>query len=288
MFLDQDRVSVVEGRAADPNRVDEAVITASAAKSVGLHIGQVIRMGYYSAVQLSSPGFGTARVLPALRVSLRLVGIVVINRQVVQDDVDRTSGFVVFTPALVRAAGAVSPGGRVELAPGAPMLYGVQLGQGDRDVAGFEKAFARIAPTNASYLFNPTSRVVSEVELSVKPESVAFGAFGVIAALVALVIGTQAITRQFRGDDEDRRVLRALGARPLATAGDGLIGVLAAIVLGALLAVAVAVGLSPLAPWDRCVPSTPTRGSPSIGRYWASACRCSSACSVSWRSPSPS
>ncbi len=260
MFLDQDRVSVVEGRAANANRVEEAVMTASAAESAGLHIGQVIRMGYYSAAQLSSPAFGTARVPPALRVSLKLVGIGVINRQVVQDDVDRTSGFVVLTPALLRAAVAVSPGGHVELPPGAPVLYGVQLGHGDRDVAGFEKAFARIAPTNASYLFNPTSRVVSEVELSVKPESVAFGAFGVIAALVALVIGTQAISRQFRVDDEDRTVLRALGARPVATAGDSLIGVLAAVVLGALLAVAVAVGLSPLAPLGRVRPVYPDRG----------------------------
>jgi hypothetical protein len=260
MFLRQDRLRVVKGRAADPNRADEAVMTASAAKNAGLHIGQVIQMGYYSAKQFSSPAFGTSRVPPALRVTLRLVGIVVINRQVVQDDVDRSSGFVVFTPALVRAAGAVSPGGRIELVPDAPVLYGVQLAGGDRAVSGFEKMFARIAPTNTSYLFNPTSRVVSDVELAIKPESLAFGAFGVIAALVALIIGTQAIARQFRVDDEDRRILRALGARPVATAGDSLIGVLAAIVLGTLLAVAVAVGLSPLAPLGPVRPLYPDRG----------------------------
>ncbi len=59
-----------------------------------------------------------------------------------------------------------------------------------------------------------TSRVVTEVELAVKPESVALGGFGALAAAVALVLGAQAISRQLRADDDDRRVLRAIGAGP--------------------------------------------------------------------------
>jgi hypothetical protein len=93
-----------------------------------------------------------------------------------------------------------------------------------------------------------TARTTAEVELSIKPESVALGAFGVIAALVALILGLQAISRQLRRSEEDRRVLWALGASPATIAGDGLIGALSAVVLGALLAVAIAVLLSPLAP----------------------------------------
>ena len=42
--------------------------------------------------------------------------------------------------------------------------------------------------------------------------------------------------------------MRALGAGPRATSTDGLVGVLLAVVVGALVAAAVAVGLSPLAP----------------------------------------
>jgi hypothetical protein len=76
-----------------------------------------------------------------------------------------------------------------------------------------------------------TSRVISEVELAIKPESVALGAFGAIAALFALVLGVQAISRQLRWANEDRRVLRALGAAPVEAASDGLIGVLGAVVL---------------------------------------------------------
>ena len=88
-------------------------------------------MGYYTAAQIASKAFGTPRVAPALKVDIRLVGIVVLNRQVVEDDVDRTSGFLIFTPALVRAVSAVSPGGQVTLAPGAPTLYGLQLDHGE-------------------------------------------------------------------------------------------------------------------------------------------------------------
>ena len=128
-----------------------------------------------------------------------------------------------------------------------------------------EQEFIGAVPPDSTYEFHVTSRVVTEVELAVKPESVALGAFGAIAALVALVLGVQAISRQLRLGDEDRRVLRALGAGPVATAGDGLIGVLGAVLLGSLLAVAVAVGLSPLAPLG---PVRPVYPDPGIAFDW--------------------
>jgi hypothetical protein len=260
MWTDQDRVTVTDGRMADPDRVDEAVMTASAARTSGLHIGQVVPIGYYTGTQIAAKAFGTPRVAPALKMDIRMVGIVVLNRQVVQDDVDRTSGFVIFTPAFMRAVSAVSPGGQVTLAPGAPTLYGLQLDHGSRDVAAVEQAFVNASRPGSDFVFNATSRVVAEVELALKPESVAFGAFGAIAGLVALLVGVQAISRQLRWDDEDRRVLRALGAGPALTTSDGLIGVLAAVVLGSLLAAALAVALSPLAPLGPVRPVYPDRG----------------------------
>jgi hypothetical protein len=248
MYFSQDRMTVVDGRMANPDRVDQAVMTASAAQQGRFRVGQVLHLGYYTRVQLALPTFGTPSVPPRLRFNVTLVGIVVLNRQVVQDDVDRTSGFIVFTPALIRAAAAVSPGHEVEQAPGAPALYGITLDHPDRGVAGLEAEVARLAPKDTSILFNVTNRTVSYVELAVKPESIAFGAFGAIAGLVALIIGVQAISRQIRRDDQDRQILRSLGAGPAATAGDGLPGVLGGVVLGALVAFGVAVALSPLAP----------------------------------------
>jgi len=44
-----DRATVTDGRMADPDRVDEAVMTASAARMSRLHVGQVVAMGYLSS-----------------------------------------------------------------------------------------------------------------------------------------------------------------------------------------------------------------------------------------------
>ena len=51
--------------------------------------------------------------------------------------------------------------------------------------------------------------------------------------------------------------MRALGASPAMTAGDGLLGIMGAVVLGALLAGFVAVALSPLAPLGPVRPFVP-------------------------------
>ena len=220
MLWRQDQMSLIEGQMADPDSVDEAVMTASTAERAGLRVGQVIPVGYYTEAQIDSRGFGTPRVRPELRVNLKLVGIVELNRQVVVDDVDTASGFVIFTPAFMRALRAASPGGAPVLAPGAPVLYGLRLDEATSDeVARVEKAIAATVPAGTTCSFNVTSRVLNEVELAVKPESVALGVFGAIAALVALVICAQVISRQIRVEEEDRHIMRALGSPPFEKRG---------------------------------------------------------------------
>jgi hypothetical protein len=242
MFADQDRPAIVKGRLADPSRVDEMVMTTSAARLLGVHLGEVVPMGFYSAAETSQPGFGSASVRPRLKFRVRLVGIALLNNAVVQDDIDRAYGFVILTPALIRDVVAVSP----SAAP--PIGYALQLYRAGPQIPRIEQEIVGLLPHGATSEFHLTSRVVTEVELAIKPESVALGGFGVIAALVCLVLGIQAVSRQLRYCEDDREVMRALGAGPALTAGDGLIGVLAAVTLGAALAFGVAVALSPLAP----------------------------------------
>jgi hypothetical protein len=253
-FHDQDRLTAVQGRLADPRRADEIMMTSSAARLLGVHVGQLVPFGMYTPSQMTLPGFGTARVPPALKVNARLVGVVTLDNQVVQDDIDQAYGFTLVTPALLREAAAAFP------SAGASIGYGIQLDHGSRDVAAIEQEIIGVVPAHMTYEFHVTSRVASDVELAIKPESVALGAFGAIAALVALVLGVQAISRQLRFGEEDRRVLRALGAGPGAAGGDGLIGILAAVTLGSLLAVAVAVALSPLSPLGPVRPVYPQSG----------------------------
>ncbi len=242
MMLTQDRLAVVEGRLANPRRADEIVMTASAARILGVRVGQMVPLGFYSDAQTNSPDFGSPRVVPRLKVKARLVGLVVLNTQLVQDDIDRTYGTVFLDQALMQKLNHLEPGELV------PALYGVQIDHAHATITQVERELIGVVPRGAAYEFHVTSSVDSQVELAIKPESVALGAFGAIAALVCLVLAAQAISRLLRRGEEDRRVLRALGASPAAAAFEGLLGVLVAVALGALLAFAVAALLSPFAP----------------------------------------
>src|SRR5581483_8363952 len=86
------------------------------------------------------------------------------------------------------------------------------------------------------------------VQRAVRPESIAVGVFGLIAALACLVIALLVISRETQASDPDRQVLRALGASPRMTVLDSLVGILIAVVAGTLLACALAVAVSPIAP----------------------------------------
>jgi len=97
-------------------------------------------------------------------------------------------------------------------------------------------------------------------ERAIKPESIALGVFGGIAALATVLIAGQAISRQLRLRAEEGRTLRALGASPAMTMGDGLMGTFISVIVGSLLAVVVAVGLSPLAPIGVVRPVYPDPG----------------------------
>jgi hypothetical protein len=241
MFLTQDKLAITKGHVANPARTNQIVLTAAAAKIYGVHVGQALSMGLYLPSQQSLPGFGTPKVKPFGLFHTTVVGIAVLNSQVVQDGVDQVYGFVFMTPAMVKQI--------VKSVPGhAPTLYGIQLDHGVTNVVKVEQELTNLVPRGFQDEFHVTSQVVSTTELAIKPESVALGAFGVIAALACLVLAAQAIARFLQRGDEDRLVLRALGASPASNVAEGLIGVAGAVVLGALLAVLVAVGLSPLSP----------------------------------------
>ena len=186
LLFNQDRAAVVDGRMADPGRADEVMMNADAARILGVHVGQTIAMGAYSGAQTALPGFGTPKVRPALRIDARLVGIIVLSNQVVQDTVDRYPDFVIFTPALARRLlGDVNTD-----------VYGVQLEHGSRDVGAFEREFARTLPPHSFYQFHVTSNVTAKVQSAVRPEAIAAGIFGAIATLATLLIGLQLISRQ--------------------------------------------------------------------------------------------
>jgi hypothetical protein len=237
-YFDQDRVAVTAGRMADTNRADEFVATAEAERLLGWHVGQVITMGLYTNAQSDESAFGTAKVRPKLRLDMKLVGTVAFNNEVVLDEVDRYPTFLLFTPAATRPVNS----GEFYAS------YGLKLRDGSRGVSAVELEIIAALPRGTTYTFHVTTIVEGQVGRTVKPEAIALAVFGVIAMLVALLIALQMIERQLRARDEENDVLRALGASRAITMTDGLLGTLGAVVLGSLLAVGVAIALSPLSP----------------------------------------
>ena len=238
LYFNKDRATPVVGRTADPRRGDEFVTTAVGARAMGWDVGQVVPMGVFGATKFGLPGFGTPRVPPERKIDMRLVGIVVFNNQVIQDDADRYPTDVLFTPALTRTLLTSNAQGT---------WYAMQLAH-DTAIPAVEEKLLHLLPSGSDANFTVAAITETKVERAVKPESIALGVFGAIAAMAAVAIGALAISRMLRSDEEDLNVLRALGATPATTMADGLIGVLGAIVSGSLLAVALAVWLSSLSP----------------------------------------
>ncbi len=250
-YFDQDRVTIVQGRMANPDRADEVVMDAKGTPRQ-VHVGEVVSMGFFTNAQEQSPDFGGPSVKPYLQLHVKVVGKAVFSREVVQDDVDAgLDGGVLFTPALTRQLTQCCLDD-TETA--------IRLNGGVRDVAVTEARIEQLLPKGFPVVFYDTSLTTDKAERAIKPESIALGVFGGIAALAALLIASQVIARQLRLGIEDLGTLRALGAGRAMTVGDGMLGVLASVVAGSLLAAAVTTALSPLAPIGLVRPVDPTLG----------------------------
>lgn len=239
LVFNQDRVAVLHGRVADPTRSDEVMLTSDAARIFGRRAGDVLRVGVYTNEQSNSPSFDPARDAPRFRRDLKVVGIVVSSDAVVQDDIHRFPTYAYLTPAFTRL---------FRQCCSVASLFGVQLDDGNRGVATAETEIGRALPRGAAFYVQPTLPALAQAERAIKPEAIALGVFGGIAGLAAFLIAAQVIGRHLRFGSDELAVMRALGASPAMTMADGLLGAMGAVVIGSILAAAVAVGLSPLAP----------------------------------------
>ncbi len=255
MFTRQDRLTIISGRKA--MRPDEVVATSRAAAQLHLHVGSRLAVGIYASA--------AAHGLPPFyrKLELTVTGIGVVSTQVVQDDIDADrTGFLIGTPALDQEFAScctntsyiglkVAGGGRYDSTVAGEYLH--LTGTSTIFVGGGAQLLQLLE------LYN-TASIEAEAQSAIHPEAIALGVFGIIAALAALIIGAQSISRQVRAATDDADILRALGAGPGATTADGVLGILAAVAAGALLAVAVAIGLSPFSLFGPVRQVQPGRG----------------------------
>ena len=246
MLFDQDRFTVTEGRRADPDDPHQVMLTEVAAQVLGLHVGQSFEVS-----GTPNSGSGPGRPFP-----VTVAGIGLLNRDVVQDQIARFPTYVIATPALTRRR-----------SPTAQRASGV-LRRPARRGAGNVPQVERDWNANERYFtdFQVAAQTAQEADESIRPEALALGAFGCIAGLTTLLIALEEMARQRRNRDEDLAVMRSLGASPAMTVADSLIGTAGAMVVGGLLAGAVAVALSPFAPIGPAATRLPRpRDSPRTG-----------------------
>jgi len=238
-----DRFVITAGRLPDVHRANEFMTLSSAVAAYGWHLGEVIPMGIYTNRQTESPGFGTARVQPFRRIAMTLVGVGLPATSIVEDDGDSTNGPVWFTPALT---------GRLLSCCANFTETALKVRDPAANLATVEAELSRFSTTANSPIpltYGAINQIaLGKTERAVKPLSLAIGAFGAIAMLAALLIAGQFLGRQLRLRAEESDALRALGASPGMLSAESLLGLLAAVLGGVVLAVAVAIVLSPLAP----------------------------------------
>ena len=255
MFTRQDRLTVTEGHRAV--HADQVVATTRAATVLHLHVGSKLRLGVWAQAAPELKG------LPPIyrKLNLTVTGIGVVSTQIVQDDIDASrTGFLIGTPALDREFVPCCTG---------TSYIGLRVAGGSRNDAAIDQDYVKLATSifgsGSSELLQllqvyNTSAIEAEAQRAIYPEAIALGVFGLIAGLAALIIGAQAVSRQLRAASDDAVVLRALGAGPAAATADGVLGVLAAVLAGALLAVAVAIALSPFSLFGPVRQAEPGRG----------------------------
>jgi hypothetical protein len=255
MFARQDGVTITAGRPA--RAPDEVVATSRAAAQLHLHVGSRLRVGIWA--DTPKPG------LPPIyrRLNLLVSGIAVVSTQVVQDDIDASrTGFLIGTPAVDRELGPCCA---------ATSYIGLRIAGGGRYDAAVGQEYESLETTSSFYRGQSgqvlqllevydTAAIEAEAQRAIAPEAVALGAFGLIAGLVTLIIGGQAISRQLGSRNLDRAILRALGASPAAAASDGAAGIAVAIAAGAGLAAVTAASLSPFSLFGPVRQVEPSRG----------------------------
>jgi hypothetical protein len=236
-YFTQDRMTLVSGRLPDLTDPMQAVMNVQAGKEFGIHVGSTITVTLNSDAQLLSSANNPP---PVARVPLRIVGLVVLSRDVVNDDYAAGgTAEVLVTPSLTRRIDnccATYSYSSLKITPG---HYGA-----------VQAELSKVIPSKllSSVGTHSGNEGVSVAEQAVKPESIALAVFGALAAFAATVIVGQVIGRQRRVEAHELETLRALGAGPAATAVDATLGTFAAVLGGALLAVAVAFFFSPLFP----------------------------------------
>ena len=199
------------------------------------HHPELAQRGHGPALAVRRRDLDPAR--PAnLKGTLRIDGIGVMSDGVVVDP-GYTSASFLLTPAFAAAHPDLQVpywGAMVKLKPGT-------------NVDAFTAQVRALVPQE-SIAFQRASAVTAEVVDATEPEVMALEAFAALAALLGLVVVSQAISRRLQIDARHNPTLAAIGMTRSQRAAESLAKSMLAVVVGAALAVVIAVAASGLGP----------------------------------------
>ncbi len=225
---------LVSGRMPDPSNPDEVLASFTLQKDVGLRLGSVVRVPFYTAAQAQADNNATgAPPKPAgPTVPFRVVGF---EASEAEFPFGSTPSYLFYgTPALARKVIPES-----DLAH----IYLVRLRHGAADIARLDAA---INPRQA-YVGSLDAQVAA-IEGSIHPQAIGWWLLAGLSALVGLAVVGQALRRQSISESEAYPTMAALGVGRRELVLLGMARNLVVGVAGAIGAIIVATLLSPLAP----------------------------------------
>ncbi len=242
LFRDVDRPHLLRGRMPHLDRADEIVVSDVAARRFHLHVGDQMSFGFFTS---GTPDPGRVP-KPQLKVAAHVTGVVALL-----DDVSRAaddpklSPTVLFTPAFARRF----TGNPAYVGKFVRLKDGASLGLFERNVG---------ALLHASVNYQERSLTEARARRSIRPYVVALWIFAGLAALAAVAVLGQIISRSQRPLRDERHVLVGLGM----TRGQlGLLGAFRGATVGGTAAVIGVLGallaspLMPLGPLRRIEPA---------------------------------
>lgn len=250
-----DRARVVAGRRPDADSVTEIALPEPLARSAGHEVGDVVVMDAFSPAQVEALKAGGDAVEvprpagPTLR--LRVVGI---TRTPGDLGLEGSQGGVLVLPRAV----ADRYGDAIGSYSG--FVVRARIAGGPRRVADVVREVERRFGGEPAFQVIPGGVTVDGVQESVDVLTIGLLAFAAIAAAAGLVALVVSLSRMVDATADDRPTLRALGLRRRQQGWSAVAVVAPAAIGGALLAVALAVALSPLLPFGVAGRAEPDRG----------------------------
>ena len=246
LFRDLEKPRIVEGRLPDPSEPYEVIVNPFTQEQLGVEPGDVVTVGTFSAEQFGADDedFFVEPAGPVL--DLEVTGVGVLAYDLADPEFTGFFGTPAFHEAHWGELGGFGPLMQVTTTPGRDPIEVVKRAT---------EPFHLEEP-----VYTPQSEQGARLEDSTRVLEVGLWAFAFAAGLAALVVAAQALRRRMADAAVDLPSLRAMGLTSTQCAGAVALTVLPATIIGAGLAVVLAIGGSRAMPIGEARRAEPSPG----------------------------